>query len=104
MDSSNPLEDSNKVTTIPSSIYLGADYLSRFLNKLPNHPDYHYFYMGKRGPHVNHLIFVDDIILFTSGRCKTLKILMHTLKTNEETSGILINGYKSFYGSLKCIQ
>ena len=47
------------------------------------------------GPQVNHLSFDDDIILFTSGQCKNLKILMSTLKEYEDTSGQLINGEKS---------
>ena len=46
---------------------------------------------------MNHLSFADDIILFTSGKSKTLKILMHTLKEYEKISGQLINGDKSHF-------
>ena len=46
---------------------------------------------------MNHLSFADDIILFTFGRCKTLKILINTLNEYENTSGQLINGYKSHF-------
>ena len=46
---------------------------------------------------MNHLRFDDDIILFTSGRCKTLILLMETLKEYEDTSGQLTNGYKSHF-------
>ena len=58
---------------------LGAEVLSRSLNMLHNHPDNHGFFVETRGTQVNHLSFVDDIILFTSGRCKTLMLLMATL-------------------------
>ena len=75
-------------------VILGAEGLSRFLNKLHNHQDYHGFYMQMRGHHVNHLSFADDIIFFTFGRCMTLKILMATLMEHKYISGQLINGDK----------
>ena len=46
---------------------------------------------------MNHLSFADDIILFISGRCRTLKILMNTLKEYENTFVQLINGDKSHF-------
>ena len=64
----------------PALFILGAKVLSRSLNRLHNHSDYPGFIMEKRGPQVNHLSFADDIIIFISGRCKTLKLLMDTLK------------------------
>ena len=81
----------------PALFILGAEVLSRSLNRLHTHPDYQGFTMEKRGPQVNHLSFADDIILFTSGRSRTLKLLMNTLKVYEETSGQLINGDKSHF-------
>ena len=54
----------------PALFILGAVVLSKSLNRLHNHPIYHGFFMEVRGAEVNHLSFVDDIILFTSGRCK----------------------------------
>lgn len=53
--------------------------------------------MEIRGPQVNYLCFSDDIILFTSRRCNSLKILMHTLKEYANTSGQLINVDKSHF-------
>ena len=61
---------------LPQALFiLGAEVLSRSLNRLHNHPDYHGFFMERRGPNVNHLIFGDDIILLTPRRYKTLKLL-----------------------------
>lgn len=59
---------------------LGSKVLSRSLNRLHNHPDYHVFFIEMRGPQVNHLSFIDYLNLLTSWRCKTLKILIKTLK------------------------
>nr|XP_010319955.1 uncharacterized protein LOC104647080 [Solanum lycopersicum] len=81
----------------PALFILGAEVLFRSLNRLHAHPDYHGFFMERRGPQVNHLSFADDIILFTSGRHKTLKLLMKTLKDYNETSGQLINEDKSHF-------
>lgn len=81
----------------PALFILGAEVLSRSLNKLHNNPEYHGFFMEPRGPQVNQLSFVDDIILFTSGRQKTLRLIMKTLKIYEETSGQLVNTDKSHF-------
>ncbi|XP_049364529.1 uncharacterized protein LOC125829336 [Solanum verrucosum] len=53
--------------------------------------------METRGPQVNHLSFADDIIIFTSGRKKSLELIMHTLNIYEETSGQLVNKDKSHF-------
>ena len=71
--------------------------LSRSLNWLYNHPDYHGFFMEMRIRQVNHLSFVDDTILFTSGRTKTLQLILQNLKDYEETSGQMINSDTSHF-------
>ena len=62
----------------PVLLILGAEILSRSLNRLHNPHDYHVFFMDMRGTKFNHLSFADDIIYFTYGRCKTLDLLMQT--------------------------
>ncbi|XP_015160416.1 uncharacterized protein [Solanum tuberosum] len=86
----------------PALFILGEEVLSRSLNRLHNNPEYHGFFMEVRGPQVNHLSFADDIILFTSGRQKTLKLIMQTLNSYEETSGQLINRDKSHFMVHSC--
>ncbi|KAK6791450.1 hypothetical protein RDI58_010531 [Solanum bulbocastanum] len=81
----------------PALFILGAEMLSRSLNQLHQNPQYHGFYMEERGPQINHLSFADDIIIFTSGRRQSLKLIMHTLATYERTSGQLINKTKSHF-------
>ncbi|KAK6780085.1 hypothetical protein RDI58_022269 [Solanum bulbocastanum] len=53
--------------------------------------------MNDQGPQINHLGFADDIIIFTSGRRHSLKLIMHTLKTYERISGQLVNRAKSHF-------
>ncbi|KAK4706326.1 hypothetical protein R3W88_034116 [Solanum pinnatisectum] len=71
--------------------------LSRSLIQLYQNPQYHGLYMEERGPQINHLGFADDIIIFTSGRRQSLKLIMHTLATYERVSGQLINKTKSHF-------
>lgn len=47
--------------------------------------------MDWNGPNINHLSFADDIIIFTTGRRKTLRLVMKTLASYETVSGQLIN-------------
>ncbi|KAK6780041.1 hypothetical protein RDI58_022225 [Solanum bulbocastanum] len=81
----------------PALFILGAEMLSRSLNHLYHNPHYHGFYMDERGPQINHLGFADDIIIFTSRRRQSLKLIMHTLATYERISGQLINKSKSHF-------
>ncbi|XP_049348974.1 uncharacterized protein LOC125813528 [Solanum verrucosum] len=81
----------------PALFISGAEVLSRSLNRLHQHPLYHGFYMEMRGPQINHLSFADDIIIFTSGRKDSLKLIMQTLATYERISGQLINKAKSHF-------
>ncbi|KAG5631353.1 hypothetical protein H5410_003070 [Solanum commersonii] len=53
-------------------------------------------------PQINHLSFANDIIIFTSGRKKSLELIMHTLDTYEEIVGQLVPliylGYPIYIG------
>ncbi|XP_049410619.1 uncharacterized protein LOC125873814 [Solanum stenotomum] len=79
----------------PALFILGAEVLSRSLNRAHSNPGYHGFFIEMKGPQVNHLSFADDIIVFTSGRKKSLELIMQTLNIYEETSGQLLNKDKS---------
>ncbi|XP_049381372.1 uncharacterized protein LOC125845930 [Solanum stenotomum] len=85
----------------PALFILRAEVLSRSLNRIHNNPNYHGFFMEMRGPQVNHLSFADDIIIFTSGRKKSLELIMHTLNTYEETSGQLVSKTKAILWSIR---
>ncbi|XP_059315569.1 uncharacterized protein LOC132066235 [Lycium ferocissimum] len=54
--------------------------------------------MSKNGPQINHLCYADDLILFSSGERKSVKLLMKVLRDYEEASGQEINKDKTnFY-------
>lgn len=53
--------------------------------------------MEQRGPQVKNMSFLCDIILFTSRRHKTLKLITQTLKSYEEVSGQMENKDKSHF-------
>lgn len=50
-----------------------------------------------RGPQVNHLSVADDVIIFTSGKRNSLKLIMKTLACYEQVSAKLINKDKSHF-------
>ncbi|XP_015165490.1 uncharacterized protein [Solanum tuberosum] len=81
----------------PSLFILGAEVLSRMLNNLYDNQHFHGFQIDFRGPQINHLSFADDVIIFTSGREESLKLIMETLSTYEDTSDQLINKGKSHF-------
>lgn len=56
-----------------------------------------WFLYGKRGPQTNHQSFADNIIIFTSGRKHSLKLIMKTLATYDQTSEQFINKAKSHF-------
>lgn len=53
--------------------------------------------MEKRGPHINHLSFEGDVIIFTSGTSRSLELIVKTLSTYERVSGQLVNRNKSHF-------
>lgn len=71
--------------------------LSRILNGLHQDPNYHGFYMEKRGPQINHLTFTDDMTIFTSGRSRSLQMVMKVLLNYESISGQPNNKRKSYF-------
>nr|XP_009618786.1 uncharacterized protein LOC104110923 [Nicotiana tomentosiformis] len=79
----------------PSLFVICAEHLSRKLNLITSLDDYKGFHMNKNGPLINHLVYVDDIILFSSGCRKSLILLMEALTGYEKISGQLVNKQKS---------
>ncbi|XP_075084712.1 uncharacterized protein LOC142167967 [Nicotiana tabacum] len=55
------------------------------------------FSMVQSGLQVTHLAYADDVIIFSSGGKRTLKLVMHQLQNYEKCSGQLINTGKSCF-------
>lgn len=53
--------------------------------------------MEKRDPQINHLSFPDDVIIFSSGRSKSLELVLKVLAMYEGVSGQMINKNKSHF-------
>ncbi|XP_060200890.1 uncharacterized protein LOC132629180 [Lycium barbarum] len=86
----------------PALFILGAEVLSRMLNKLYHNHSFHGFHMAQNGPKINHLSFADDVIIFSSGKKKSLQLIMKTLSKYEKVSGQLINKTKSHFMLSPC--
>lgn len=71
----------------PTLFIIRPEVLSRLLKNLHQNNNFHRFYLEKRGPKINHLSFVDDIIIFISGRSKSLELIMNVLSIYERVSG-----------------
>lgn len=55
------------------------------------------FSMNNRGPIINHLAYVDDIIIFSSGNCRSIRLIMKQIKRYENCSGKKVNKEKSSF-------
>ncbi|XP_075083349.1 uncharacterized protein LOC142167092 [Nicotiana tabacum] len=70
----------------PSLFVLCVEFLSRKLHDVSIHREFTGFYMNKKGPIINHLAYVDDVILFSIGCKKSLDMLMKALSVYEKVS------------------
>ncbi|KAH0709006.1 hypothetical protein KY284_010433 [Solanum tuberosum] len=81
----------------PVLFVIGAEALSKALSQLNHRDDFKGFSMSMNGPQVNHLCYVDDIILFSSINKKSIKLIMRELKKYQDFSGQEINKDKSCF-------
>ncbi|XP_075088349.1 uncharacterized protein LOC142170355 [Nicotiana tabacum] len=81
----------------PSLFIIVDEVLSRSLNSLYNYPDFTPFDMYNKVPKVNHLAYVDNIIIFCSGNSKSIKLVMKQIGNYEDSSDQLVNTDKSFF-------
>ncbi|XP_060200827.1 uncharacterized protein LOC132629107 [Lycium barbarum] len=81
----------------PSLSILAAEVLSRSLNDIASHRNFIPFTMPSNCSTINHLAYADDIVIFSSGKTSSLKLIMNTINDYENSSGQLVNGDKSFF-------
>lgn len=56
------------------------------------------YHAGRNVLNISHLLYADDVFLFTNGSCRSLTALMSLLHSYDQSSGQLINTEKSgFY-------
>lgn len=75
----------------PSLFIIGVEVLSRLLNNLLNCEHFLPFSMSHRGPIINHLSYADDLVIFTSGNTKSIKMIMKQIYRYERSSGQRMN-------------
>lgn len=81
----------------PSLFIIFAEVLSRALNSLVYHDNFIPFSMHKNGPQITHLAYADDIVIFSSGISKSVKLIMTHINNYENMSGQKVNKDKSFF-------
>lgn len=53
--------------------------------------------MNSRGPQVNYLAYADDIMIFTGGNNKSVRLVIKQINRFEKASGQKVNNDKSFF-------
>ena len=78
----------------PLLFVIAMEYLSRILSKLEDKEEFKYNDRCE-GIKLNHLIFADDVLLFSHGDFRSVYLLMQALKTFSQTSGLIPNPEKT---------
>lgn len=81
----------------PSLFILAVESLTKALNRLNGNNQFIGFSMSNKGPKINHFSYADDLILFSSGDRKSIRLLMNVLEDYQDASGQQINKEKSFF-------
>ncbi|XP_060178282.1 uncharacterized protein LOC132608243 [Lycium barbarum] len=71
----------------PSLFIIAAEVLSRSLNNLLDNQNFTHFSVYKNDPQITHLAYADDIVIFSSGNSKSIKLVMQIIKKYEAVSG-----------------
>ncbi|XP_020586152.1 uncharacterized protein LOC110028584 [Phalaenopsis equestris] len=77
----------------PTIFILAFDYLSRSLNELASRKP-HSLYSHRSSTLINHLAFVDDIIIFSKASKAVVKLFMQNLESFQDVSGMKLNKQK----------
>lgn len=80
-----------------SLFILAAEVLSRSLNDLIHNNSFIPFTMPSNCQAINHLAYADDILIFSSEKSSSIKLIMDRINKYENCSGQLINSDKSFF-------
>ena len=81
----------------PALFIIGAEVLSRSLNKLQSHQGFQGFRVPRGCPLVSHLGYADDVLVFSSASVKSLRLVKQVLSEYEAVFGQRINERKSYF-------
>lgn len=79
----------------PTLFIIAPEVLARNLNGLYEDADFKDFGLPKWSPHINHLSYASDTILFYSGQPKSIRMIMKVLRRYETMFGQMFNIDKS---------
>ena len=69
------------------------EYLNRLLHKMQRNPDFNHHSKCEK-LNITNLAFADDVLLFAIGDYRSVEMLMQTLNTFSETTGLVVNPSK----------
>lgn len=78
-----------------SLFILVAEVLSRQLNSLYDNDSFTPFSMNKYGPQINHLAYINDIVIFCGVSTRFIKAVTRQIHRYEKCSGQLMNDKKA---------
>ncbi|XP_070040593.1 uncharacterized protein [Nicotiana tomentosiformis] len=81
----------------PTLFILAAETLTKALNILHDRECYIGFSIDQNGPQINHLYYAYDLVIFSSGNKRSIKMTLNALHNYEEASGQEISKEKSFF-------
>lgn len=79
----------------PSLFIIGAEVLSRSLNKLLYTQNLSPFHVPHSCEPITHLAYADDVLLFTAADTRSLRLMKQTVRKYENLSGQFVNNSKS---------
>ncbi|XP_075103484.1 putative mitochondrial protein AtMg01250 [Nicotiana tabacum] len=81
----------------PSLFIIGAEVLSRSLNELNDFISFTPFSMDHRGTIINHLAYVDGIVIICRRNNITIRLIKKVIDKYEKASGQKVNNDKNFF-------
>ncbi|XP_027172427.1 uncharacterized protein LOC113772083 [Coffea eugenioides] len=81
----------------PALFVIGAEVLSRLLNSLLSSPLFSPFSVPHGCPKVTHLAYTDDVVIFSSGLKRSVRLVMKALGDYSSVSGQQVNHQKSCF-------
>ncbi|XP_060202956.1 uncharacterized protein LOC132631398 [Lycium barbarum] len=75
----------------PALFIIASEVFSRTLNSLNAVDEFIPFSMNHKGPCINHLAYADDVIIFSSGNSKSIKLIMKIIRRLRGWQGKLLS-------------
>ncbi|XP_019183220.1 PREDICTED: uncharacterized protein LOC109178127 [Ipomoea nil] len=81
----------------PTLFVIAAEVLSVYIARVYDGTTVPRFTQPPRTPHIHHLAYADDVIIFSTARLRAIEVVIGALKEYEEISGQLVSFQKSAF-------